>query len=95
MESGLQVLIPTEAPKPKNPWGAPKVSTPCSLTSVMDEELARRFAQEERDRAVPPRYAQEERDRAVPPRYAQEERDRAVPPRYARNLILIAQAYTC
>ena len=56
MESGLKVLTPTEVPKPKNPWGAPKVLAHCSLASVMDEELARRLSQEESDKAVP-RYA--------------------------------------
>ena len=46
MESGLKVLAPTAVPKPKNPWGAPKDLTPCSLASVIDEELARKLAQE-------------------------------------------------
>ena len=46
MESGLKVLAPTAVPKPKNPWGAPKDLTPCSLASVIDEELARKLSQE-------------------------------------------------
>ena len=47
MESGLKVLTPAAVSKPKNPWGAPKALAPCSLTSVMDEELARELTLEE------------------------------------------------
>ena len=53
MESSVQVLVPTDpAPKPKNPWGTAfhATPTPCSLASVMDEELAHKLQTEENDR---------------------------------------------
>lgn len=51
MESGLQVLVPTDpaAPKRKNPWGTSPHNTPSpsSLASIMDEELAHKLQMEE------------------------------------------------
>ena len=48
MESGLKTLTPSNSSKRISPWGTPvQPQVPCSLTAVMDEELAKKLQTEE------------------------------------------------
>ncbi len=49
MESGLKVLSPVAASSGVRSWSSVTVAPPCSLATVMDEELAKEVqAQENR-----------------------------------------------